>query len=75
MKPKASGKGYSSIALSPRKRGEDIVSSGFNIMLTMKKRKKRKEFLTIRGHVKDIGSAGGIQYYRGHGYEGTIVGR
>jgi len=34
-------------------------------------RKKRKKSLT-RGHVKDIGSAEGIQSYMGQGYEGAI---
>jgi hypothetical protein len=38
------------------------------------RKKKRKKSLT-RGHVKDIGSAWGIQSYRGQGYEGAISGK
>ncbi len=38
------------------------------------KKKVRKKSLT-RGHVKDIGSAGGIQSNRGQGYEEAISGK
>ena len=37
-------------------------------------KKERKKSLT-RGHVKDIGSATGIQFYSGQGYEGDIAGK
>ena len=36
--------------------------------------RERKKSLT-REHVKDIGSAKGIQSYRGQGYEGAIAGK
>jgi hypothetical protein len=38
------------------------------------RKRERKKSLT-RGHVKDIGSAKGIQFYRGQGYEGAISGK
>ena len=38
------------------------------------RKKEIKKLLTI-GHVKDIGSAWGIQSYRGQGYEGAISGK
>ena len=37
------------------------------------RKKERKKSLT-RGHVKNIGSAEGIQSYRGQGYEGAMSG-
>jgi len=38
------------------------------------RKKERKKSLT-RGHVKDLGSAGGIQSYRGQRYEEAIGGK
>ena len=38
------------------------------------RRKERKKSLA-REHVKDVGSAEGIQSYKGQGYEGAIAGK